>query len=871
MIRKSIAVLAAIVCTAVTVTPSQPSLAQSTNVAVRTVIGSVLSTDIRAFVNGEAIRSMNIGGNTAIVVEDLRSYGFDVSWDPPERRVDIYPNPGKKIQPAYTSDVSGNHAQGNKIADVLATDIRTVALGKEIPSFNIGGKTAVFLQDLAPLLGRLEWNGETRTVSFTENKAAAADGRAAQSAEYPLQIEHMSSNRFSIQFEDDGMYFGDQRIGFGQDGRAMLSVERMADLLGYKTDKQGDGLYVHNDTCGFRIGPDLETAELYWFGGKDNETKLTFPAVKQGGELYMFEYDLKEMFGYTGNWDPVTRLLEIDYARYDVKDFGIPESVYSYWYGVKGLLFAPLTTDLPMLFVTAARSGTTFHGSSTMRSSEQKTPSGAPIYEFASAVPMDIGDNAVKVEYRVRQRILYSKTFIHSITPERMMPVINYGDLPFGFGDFSSITLDTPATGQVRTDNGKVEVGGAVIKALGKGLLAVIEKEDAAQWTDRETEQIPFDAGRFTASLPLNHGKGRYRITLRSDLSIPAPRRYDPYIDVARFYVDYRDRVSRIVGMDGNEGFGWNGGGKLLHTTNTGKSWDVIVPDGIGDKDRLIAADFSDPYKGFAFYLTEDKKLVASHRLYEGGWETAALPTTETWETSSDVTSYRAHFDFSPDYVMLTSSPSAGQMHKSLYRSDDRGRSWTRVGDLTAGIPGYPTGISFRKEKEGWIGTNAQGQEGFPFYRTQDGGRTWALQPIEVPAEFRKATATIYPPAFDQESDYHGIFIAELVQNGEKTYVPYETRDAGDTWTPLPHLKAIQGVPVLNFDRLNMGRAISSDGKTVYTMNSYNHEDWQAVTTDLPLKGASQFFLREDGFGWVLLDGFIKVTSDGGRSWSDPQ
>ncbi|WP_176706734.1 hypothetical protein [Paenibacillus hemerocallicola] len=43
-------------------------------------------------------------------------------------------------------------------------------------------------------------------------------------------------------------------------------------------------------------------------------------------------------------------------------------------------------------------------------------------------------------------------------------------------------------------------------------------------------------------------------------------------------------------------------------------------------------------------------------------------------------------------------------------------------------------------------------------------------------------------------------------------------------------------------------------------MDTYNHEDWQPIRTDIPLQDASQFFLREDGFGWVLLNGRIKMT-----------
>lgn len=873
MRRKSPAALAPILCAALVVIPIPLTQAQSKELALGSVVGSVLSTDIRAFINGGAIRSMNIGGNTAVVVEDLRSHGFDVSWDPATRQVSIFPDPVKLVSSTDVPDAGGTRkAVGTKIADVLATDIHTVALGKEIPSYNIGGKTAVFLQDLAPLLGSLKWDGKSRTVSFTENKTAAPDPRAAQSAAYPLQVEHESSTRLSIQFMDDGMYIGNDRIGFGWDGRAMLSVAKMANLLGYRTEARDDGLYTQNSTYGFQIAADLETASLYWFGGKTGEEKLTFPAVKQDGELYVSEYDLKKLFGYTGSWDSDKKLLDIDYANIDVKDFGVPEHTDNYWYAVKGLLFAPNTTDLPMLTLTATRGGTTFGGSSSASITEQKTASGAPVYAFSSEAPLDLGDNEVKIEYRAGKRILFSKTFVNSIKPELLKPVINYGDLSYGFGDFSSITLEAPASGLIRTDNGKAEVKGTVTKVHGTGLLMVIEKEDNGNWIDRETAQVPFDAGRFAAALPLDHGTGRYRVTLRSDLSIPAPRQYDPYIDVARFYVDYKESLPRIVGMDNSEGFSWRDG-KLLHTSDTGKTWNVVIPDGIGEKDRLIGADFSNPYTGFAYYLTAEQqpKLVASHRLYDGGWETAALPTAETWETSADVTPYIANFYYEPDYVMLTSSPAAGQMEKSLYRSDDRGKTWTRVGNLTADIGGYPTGVSFRKEKDGWITAMYRDQNYILLYRTQDGGRTWSVQQVDTPADLQKGYANAYPPVFDQENDYHGLFIAEFVQDEEKTYVPYETRDAGDTWTPLPfRLKDVQEIPVFHFDSLIMGRAISEDGKTIYTIDTYNHEDWQAIKPDIPLQNATQLFLRTDGYGWVLLDGSVKVTNDGGKTWNDP-
>ena len=387
------------------------------------------------------------------------------------------------------------------------------------------------------------------------------------------------------------------------------------------------------------------------------------------------------------------------------------------------------------------------------------------------------------------------------------------------------------------------------------------------------TVTVPFDDAQFATSLPLLHGTGRYRVTLRSDLSIPAPRQFNPYIDVARFYVDYRESLPRILGMQASDGFSWRDG-KLLQTSDTGQTWNVVIPDGISEKDRLIAADFNDPYWGYAFYLTDEQqpRLVATHPLFDGGWESAALPTLEAWETSSDVTPFLAKLYYDTSYVMLTSSPAAGQMLKSLYRTDDRGKSWIRVRDLNSDIAGYPTGISYRKAKDGWITAMNHGQNDIPLYRTQDGGQTWSIQHVDVPSDLQKGYANAYPPVFDQESDYHGLFIAEFVQDSKKTYVLYESRDAGDTWVPLPfRLDQVQDIPVFHFDSLINGRAISLDGKTIYTMDTYNHEDWQTIKSNISLQHATQLFLRTDGYGWVLLDGSVLVTNDGGRTWDEPK
>ncbi|MDR6549929.1 hypothetical protein [Paenibacillus qinlingensis] len=873
MRRKSIVGLATLLCAAMAILPLPHSNAHANDLPVGTVVGSVLTTDIRAFVNGSAIRSMNIDGKTAIYVEDLRSHGFHIAWEPNQRQVSIFPDPNE-LDPSKNDPNLGftNAGIGDPIADVVATDIHTFALGKEIPSYNVEGRTAVFLQDLSPLLGGLTWNEQVHTASFLSDTTLAADPRAVQSSKYPLQVEQTSGTRFTIYFKDDGLYVGDSRIGFGQDGRVMLSVTKMAQLFAYQTEMQDHGLYLSDKTYGFRITPQQDTVSLYWFNGKTNEVKLTFPTIERDGELYVSEYDLKQLFGYSSNWQSELKQLDIDYSHFDVKDFGVSRHTNNYLYTLKGLYVGPSSSEMPTISMFVSRNGTKLGSNSETSLMEQTSANGSPMYQFSSSVQLDLGNNDIQIVYHIGNRMIYSNAFNNSLTPLLLNPVINYSDLSHGLGSFSSITLDSPKTGLIFTDNDKIELKGAVLKAQSNGLQAVIEKEDNGNWIDSETTLIPFDETRLAASLPLNHGTGRYRVTLRSNLSIPSPRQTTTYIDVARFYVDYRDNLPGIQGMQSSDALSWRDG-KLLRTSDNGLSWQVVIPDRMTDKDRLLAAKFEVPLWGYAVYLTDDPQpnLIATHQVDDGVWESVVLPTSEAWETSADVKPIVANLYTDPAYIMLTSSTEDNHTLKSLYRTDDRGKTWIRVGNLSSDIAGSPTGLSYRNAKEGWLTTMHDSANPIPLYRTQDGGETWSLQHADVPIDVQKVSANAYPPVFDHESNYHAIFIAEFIQDNKKTYVIYESRDAGETWLPLPYrLHDLQDIPVLHFDSLLMGRAISQDGQTIYTMDTYNRSDWQPIKPNISLQNVTQFYLRMDGMGWALKKGSVLVTSDGGRTWEEP-
>ncbi len=130
-----------------------------------TIIDYVLYTDIRTYINDIEITSYNIKGYTAVVVEDLANYGFDVAWDGAARTLKVARNTGKAVTGAAVSTTSGGKV-GDKAMPVYATDIKTYLDGQEVESYNVGGRTIVYVDKLAELYAEdYKWDSAAKTLS----------------------------------------------------------------------------------------------------------------------------------------------------------------------------------------------------------------------------------------------------------------------------------------------------------------------------------------------------------------------------------------------------------------------------------------------------------------------------------------------------------------------------------------------------------------------------------------------------------------------------------------------------------------------------------------------------------------------------------
>lgn len=130
------------------------------------VIDEIYYSDIVTFFEGKKIPSFNLGGRTAIVVEDLRDYGFDVIWDGNVRRLDVTFKGCANDRVGTRKELTNNKnfQLGEIVGKIYYSDITTYLNGQKIHSFNLGGRTGIIVEDLRNHGFDVIWNNSERTL-----------------------------------------------------------------------------------------------------------------------------------------------------------------------------------------------------------------------------------------------------------------------------------------------------------------------------------------------------------------------------------------------------------------------------------------------------------------------------------------------------------------------------------------------------------------------------------------------------------------------------------------------------------------------------------------------------------------------------------
>ena len=172
------------------------------------VAGYIYSTDILAYVNGKPVQSYNIGGKTAVIVEELDSYGFEYWYDGEGRILTI----NSKQNAVYGDYEIERDVPGKIAGNVYETDIKVIFNAQEIKGYNIGGRTAVCIEDLGTVesdspnldygyskyLCNFKWDSDKRNVYLNSFGAKA---RAMKDYLPPKIFVQKRDNTISFKFD----------------------------------------------------------------------------------------------------------------------------------------------------------------------------------------------------------------------------------------------------------------------------------------------------------------------------------------------------------------------------------------------------------------------------------------------------------------------------------------------------------------------------------------------------------------------------------------------------------------------------------------------------------------------------------------------
>lgn len=129
------------------------------------VIGSALNTDIVVYINNYAIPSYAVNGQSVVVAEDLRNFGFDVIWNPNNRSLSISRNANTSVVPMF---VDKSATSGSFFSSILETDISVWAGGKRLTSYALNGYTMIPAEELT-MFGSVNWVPNERALKVQIN------------------------------------------------------------------------------------------------------------------------------------------------------------------------------------------------------------------------------------------------------------------------------------------------------------------------------------------------------------------------------------------------------------------------------------------------------------------------------------------------------------------------------------------------------------------------------------------------------------------------------------------------------------------------------------------------------------------------------
>lgn len=146
------------------------------------VIGNVLNTDIKTYINGNRIPSYNINSKSAIFIKDLANYGFDTAYSDKTRSTTITYNSNKKVTPLKNFNETTGKV-GTVAFGYVYTNIRAIINGRSVECFNVKGDNAIYFTELKDF-GTFAWNSVKRESKFTTSSKTNTTATTSTTVKY---------------------------------------------------------------------------------------------------------------------------------------------------------------------------------------------------------------------------------------------------------------------------------------------------------------------------------------------------------------------------------------------------------------------------------------------------------------------------------------------------------------------------------------------------------------------------------------------------------------------------------------------------------------------------------------------------------------
>ena len=243
----------------------------------------------------------------------------------------------------------------------------------------------------------------------------------------------------------------------------------------------------------------------------------------------------------------------------------------------------------------------------------------------------------------------------------------------------------------------------------------------------------------------------------------------------------------RIDFQDAHTGWGIavNDNGAILRTIDGGSTWYNATPPGIGPVGLSTALAVLDTNLAWVLVPGPDFFSGTLYRTSDGGihWSSNPVPFGGAMLQLQDG---------SHAYALADRGAGAGSEAVELFHTSDAGATWVSIFHDNPGQPGssdslplvgIKNGLTFRDGLTGWV-TGSLPQDGAVYlYLTHDGGGTWSLQSLPLPAGYEQYQYLPQPPVFFGQAGFLPLI---TYRAGTPDLTFYVTRDGGQTWSGDP-------------------------------------------------------------------------------------